>query len=164
MPRLSKKHPAYRTKDQILDDVAFVLGSQLSYGTRYLVCKQAASAWTEHEGKYKGCRLWSRKAFEHFKETANFKGLRHEHAVPKKVILAALLGLKNPTRADVAIWFEFLVAVVVTIEEDKLLNSQFKSSMPSEFNDPTSPLALDKLLRYRKCGIDVIGVEWPTRR
>jgi len=160
MPRLSKKNPAYRTKDQLVEDVTFVLNSPLSHGTKYVVCKQAASAWTEHEGKYKGCGLWSKKAFEQYTATASVKNLRHEHAVPKKVVLATLLRLQKPTKADVALWFEFLVAVVVTVKEDRQLNSRFESSMPSEFYDPASPSALDTLLRYKQCGIEALEVKW----
>jgi hypothetical protein len=160
MARLSKKNPAYRTKDQLLEDVAFVLNSPLSYGTKYVVCKQATSAWTEHEGKYKGCGQWSKKAFKQYEATASVKGLRHEHAIPKKVVLGALLNLHNPTKANVALWFKLLVAVVVTVEEDRLLNSRFKSSVPPEFYDSASPSGLDMLLRYKECGIEVLEVKW----
>ena len=160
MGRKSKKNPAYRTKDQLVDDVTIVLNAPLTYGTKYVVCKQAASEWTEHDGKYKGCCLWSKKALEQYKATFNVKNLRHEHAVPKKVVLAALLNLQNPTKTDVALWFKFLIAVVVTLEEDKLLNSRFKSSMPPEFYDADSPSSLDMLLRYKQCGIEVMEVKW----
>jgi hypothetical protein len=156
----AKKNPAYRTKEQLVQDVTTVLNAALTYGTKKVVCRQAASEWTEHSGKYRGCPYWSTKALEQYKTTSKVRGLRHEHAVPKKVVVTALLNLKNPTTQDVDLWFKFLVGVVVTLEEDKLLNLQFKSSMPPEFSDASSPSSLDPLLRYKKCGIEVVSVEW----
>jgi hypothetical protein len=76
------------------------------------------------------------------------KNLRHEHAVPKKVVVGTLLKLKNPTEKDVDLWFKFLIGVV-TKEEDKLLKSRFKSSMPPEFYNASSPSWLDMLIRYK---------------
>jgi hypothetical protein len=160
MGRKSIKHPAYRTKEQIVQDVTTVLNAPLTYGTKSAVCRHAASEWTEHSGKYEGCPLWSKKAYEQFAADGTVKNLRHEHAVPKKVVVGALLNLKNLTEKDVDLWFKFLIGVVVTKEEDKLLNSRFKSSMPPEFYDENGPSSLDRLLRYKHCGIEVIGMEW----
>ena len=160
MGRKSKKNPAYRTKEQLVKDVTIVLNAPLTYGTKYAVCRQAASEWTEHSGKYKGCTLWSKKAHEQFEENGTTKNLRHEHAVPKKVVIGALLNLRNPTEKDVGLWFKFLIGVVVTKEEEKLLNRRFKSSMPPEFYDASSSSSLDMFVRYKNCGIELIGMEW----
>jgi hypothetical protein len=160
MGRKSKKNRAYRTKEELVKDVTTVLNAPLTYGTKFFVCKQAASEWTEHSGKYKDCPLWSKKAFEAYQANSKVKDLRHEHAVPKKVVIDVLLNLQNPSEDDVSLWFKFLIGVVVTLEEDRVLNSRFKSSMPSDFLDEGSS-CLDPLLRYKKCGIEVVGLEWP---
>jgi hypothetical protein len=52
-----------------------------------------------------------------------------------------------------AICEKFLLAVVVTVEEDAFLNLDFPSSMPDEFHDATSEHHHDQWLRYKRCGI-----------
>jgi hypothetical protein len=159
-----KNNPAYRTNEQIVTDVTIILKTPVTYGTKKVVCRQAASAWTQHSGKYEGCVLWSKEAFEQYRVTSKVKGLRHEHAVPKKVVVDELLGLQEPSESEVSLLFLFLIGVVVTREEEKRLNKRFKSSMPREFYDGNSPSLLDVLLRYKKCGIEVGKVEWQACR
>ena len=109
-----------------MKDVTFVPNSPLTYGTKVVVCRQAASAWTEFDGKYRGCPYWSTKAMELSTINPKTKELRHEHAVPKKLFLDLLLKLKNPTAEDVERFFKaMLIGVVVTLEEERLLNSRY---------------------------------------
>src|SRR5205809_3353602 len=60
--RVSQKHPRYRTKEVIVNDIAFVLNAPLSYGSRWAVLRDAAWVWTEFHGKYKGCPYWTKMA------------------------------------------------------------------------------------------------------
>jgi hypothetical protein len=159
MPK-AKNNPAYRTQEQLVHDVTVILNTPVTYGTKKVVCWQAASEWTEHSGKYEGCPLWSKKAFDQYQANSEEKGLRHEHAVPKKVLVGELLGLQNPTEKDVGILFLFLIGVVVTVEENKILDSRFQCSMPQEFYDKKSSAFFDVLLRYKNCGIEVGKVDW----
>ncbi len=143
MARKSKKNPAYRTKEDMVKDIAFILNAPLTYGTKQVVCRQAAWEWTEFDGKYEGCPLWSKKAAERYAANPDTK-LIHEHAVPKKVVADLLLSLESPSEALVRTALKkLLIAVVVTPEEDAILNQYFKSSMPPEFHDATSPSELD---------------------
>lgn len=162
MARKSKKNANYRTKEVMARDLAVVLSADLSRGTRYSVCRQIASEWTELDGKYKGCRFWSKKAFELWEANPKAKCFRHEHAVPKKVVIELLLALDKPDAGFIyRVCEAFLIGVVVTMEEEKVLNARFNSAMPPEFSETNNPASLDPLLRYKQCGIEVIGVCWP---
>ncbi len=162
MARKSKKNPNYRTKEIMAKDLAVVLNADLSRGTKYAVCRQIASEWTELNGKYKGCRFWSSKAFELWEANPKAKCFRHEHAVPKKVVVELLLSFDKPDAGFIyRVCEAFLIGVVVTLEEEKALNARFNSTMPSEFGETNNPSNLDPLLRYKQCGIEVIGVTWP---
>jgi hypothetical protein len=178
MGRRSKKHPAYRTKEELVKDVTFVLNAPLTRGTKHVVCKEAFSTWSEFEGKYKGCRLWSRAAFEKLRKCAHWEDesiscrrwrtgirseLRHEHAVPKKVLMDLLLRLENPTEDTVCLCLDLAVGVVVTTEEEKRLNESFKSDMPEGSCGDGGPASLDPLARYKRCDIEVVELEWSKK-
>ena len=156
MGRISEKNPRYRTKEEIAKDLAFVLASHLSYGTKYAVLADATWVWTEFYGKIRGCPHWSKMAIMQDKVNPRAK-LRHEHAVPKKVVIELLMNLEPPTLDRVwDILNRFLIGVVVTPEEDAVLNSEFSSKMPPEFYDPKNPRYQDPLLRYKRYNIEVI--------
>ncbi len=159
MPRIPEKNPRYRTKQQIAEDVAFVLKSPLSYGTKFAVLKDACWVWTEFDGKYEGCRYWTKMAM--LARAADKKAkLIHEHVVPKKVVINILMDLREPTSEEVySILDRFLTGVVVTPEEDGLLNCDHRASMPPEFFDPDSPQYQDAWLRYapfKEHGIEIV--------
>jgi hypothetical protein len=63
-------------------------------------------------------------------------GLRHEHVVPRKVLLKCLL--ESPKVFSEAEVFEFLdrlcFAIIVTTEEDRLFVGELKSSMPQPWD------------------------------
>jgi hypothetical protein len=113
---------------------------------------QAASEWTEFDGKYLGCPYWSKRAIEHWNSTNTRKGLRHEHAVPKILVARLLLKLQNTTEEAVGrLLRSLLVAVIVTAEEDQRLNKKYRCSVPAAFYE-----TLDWRLRYQECDIDVM--------
>jgi hypothetical protein len=154
MARITDKHRRHRTKDQIVNDVALVLSSPLTYGTKFAVVNEVTWVWTEFDGKYKGCKYWTPMAVLQHRADRSAKRLRHEHIVPKKVVIDMLMKLDPPTPVAVRdICERFLIGVIVTIEEDAVLN-EFRSSMPPEFDDPTSPDYHNPWLRYQRCGIE----------
>jgi hypothetical protein len=158
MGRVTEKHPRYRTKDEIVRDVTFVLNSPLSYGTKWAVLRDVAWVWTEFYGKYKGCPYWTKTAL--MQHRVNPKAdFRHEHAVPKAVVMKMLLDLSAPTPEQVReICERLLVGVVVTREEDNDLNMKYGRSMPAEFFNPASPSYRDPWLRYKRLGIEVVDL------
>jgi hypothetical protein len=50
----------------------------------------------------------------------------------------------------------YAIGCVVLLEEDRLLNTRWRKSMPPDFDDPTSPLFLDPWARYRDAAIEII--------
>ena len=155
MGRVSCKSPRYRTKERMVEDVVFVLNvpeSTLSYGAKFAVLKNACWAWTEFDGKYEGCRYWSKKAADD--PTAQ---CIHEHAVPRSVVIEMLCALDDATSTKVREILErFLFGVVVTLGQDKQLNSTYRSTMPPDFSNPGHSDFHDPWLRYRKSNIEVV--------
>lgn len=150
-----------RTKQQIIEDVTFVLNSEMHRDTKRAVVKNAAWAWTSFSGKYKGCPDWTEAAHERYKQAEQGrkrKGLNHEHAVPIKVFFDMLVALPSPIQPETVerLFEKFMRGVVVTKEQHADLNKKFKNCMPSEFSAATS----DPLIRYAHCGLEVITVEW----
>lgn len=138
-------------------DLAFVLNAPLSYGTKWAVLRDAAWVWTEFHGKYKGCPYWTRMALMQYRIDPK-ADLRHEHAVPKTVVMRMLFDLRSPTADQVRqICKRFLLGVVVTREEDDVLNAEYGCTMPAEFFDPAHPQYLDPWLRYTRYNIEVVS-------
>lgn len=156
MAQIPVDNPRYRTKQELSVDVAKVLCSDLHHGTQFAVLKEVTWVWTEFTGKFNGCHYWTAAALRRFKRESSRKRLRHEHVVPKKVVIEMLFALDKPTAEKVrTILDKFLIGVVVTKEQDARLNAEYGKSMPPEFYDESSPLYQDPWLRYRKCNIKV---------
>ena len=154
MGRVSERHLRYRTKEQIVHDVAFVLSAPLAKGTKWAVLRDVAWVWTEFEGKYKGCRYWSKCARQQYLKSGS-SGLRHEHIVPKDVVIKMLLNLSSPTPEKVQeVCEKFLIGTVVTMHEDAVLRV-FLKIMPPAFDDPDSSDYHNPWLRYRLCNIEM---------
>ena len=140
-----------RTKQESAHDVVYTLASPMHYRTKRKVLDHVAWNWTVHDGKYEGCRLWTPAAIEHFKQHGR-KGLRHEHAVPRTLIIEALFAMDNPTQDAV---FELLdrlaVGVVVTKDEQATLDKDYQTTMPAGFDSEWDPL-----LRFVACGLEVV--------
>jgi hypothetical protein len=153
---MRQSNECFRTKEEIVHDVTFILNAPIHHGTKRAVLKNAAWRWTEFNGKYKGCPNWTERALAQHRRYPKRK-LVHEHAVPLKVIYHLLHELRPATEEAVKRIFENLLhAVIVTPEEDKMLGRQFKQSMPPGFDIPTGAAYWDPWLRYRECGIEVV--------
>jgi hypothetical protein len=157
----------FRTKNEIVADITYVLNAPLHYGTQEAVLRDACWVWTEYSGKYDGCEYWSKDAkiqeLRHLKHQIDSQEISyikriHEHVVPKRVVCKMLRELSPAMPESVReICDRFLHGVVVTLEEDAKLNqSKFRQTMPAEFFDPASPEYHDPWLRYKRCGIELI--------
>ncbi|MFC6875890.1 hypothetical protein ACFQZF_06105 [Flavobacterium myungsuense] len=79
--------------------------------------------------KYVGQPYWTKAAIEHYKQHRT-KGLRHEHAVPRKLIIKLLEESDKSKEAIFSILDNLVHAVIVTKEEATLLDKKWKSTMP----------------------------------
>lgn len=147
MARIPERNPRFRTKDQIASDLAVILNSPVSWGTQHAVIAEALWVWSEFDGKYAGCKNWSIRAWANRR---NIKGLRHDHAVPKKVLIAQLRELAGHATPEKVrdLFNHFCIGVVITLEEDRLLTKKgFNSALPAGETDPWS--------RYKAAGISL---------
>jgi hypothetical protein len=147
MARIVETNPRFRTKVQICSDVACVLNAQLSWGTQFAVLAEAFWVWSEFDGKYSGCRFWSVNAW---KQQHELRSLRHDHAIPKKVLVERLIQLRgDATETSVHKVLEsWCFGVVITkAEDDRLTSFGLRARMPSDW-DLADPWA-----RYRHAGI-----------
>jgi hypothetical protein len=119
---------------------------------------RAIWAWTERFTKYDQQRLpWSDNAKvllkdniklkEKNKKLKRYKGLRHEHMVPRKVLIEKIKNLKNKDEASIReILVKYSHAAIITKDEDDVLNSKkLNNTMPEGKDDIWS--------RYDACGI-----------
>ncbi len=143
---MNQTNPRYRPKGVLAQDIVMVLGLPLSYGTKYAVLDDALWKWSEFHGKYDGCFCWSAEALKVAEQT---KELRHEHLIPRGVLIAMLIS--NPPASAEALlsWLNSrCVGVVVTKAEDAKLNKAgLRSKMPADWDGK------DIWARYRAAGI-----------
>jgi hypothetical protein len=147
--RISPRSQQYRTKKVICQDLAVVLSHKaLHFGTKRAVVDQVLWVWSEFEGKYKGCRVWSMAA-----KAAGVKpkGLVHEHLVPRKIVRHKLFSIAKPTAVAIhRVLNRWCVGIVITKEEDQELNRLgLNASMPKDWNGH------DRWARYTEAGIAI---------
>lgn len=147
MGRIPESNPRFRTKGQICQDVCYVLNAPIPWGTQFAVVAEALWVWSEFEGKYRGCRQWSKSAQGKFTDE---RELRHDHAVPKKYLIGRLAERRGSATVErVRLLLDaHCIGVVITRDQDNLLTKKgLRASMPPGW-DGTDPLA-----RYRAAGI-----------
>lgn len=81
--------------------------------------------------KHVGQPYWTEAAIEHYKQYRT-KGLRHEHAVPRKLIIKLLEESDKSKEAIFSILDNLVHAVIVTKEEANKLDQKYKASTPQE--------------------------------
>jgi len=83
------------------------------------------------------------------------RNLRHEHMVPGEVIYRLIVAEGNTiTEARLADTLRrFGLRATITRDEDDLLTTRFRHTMPAEFWTANSPLAGEPLARYIVTGI-----------
>ncbi len=133
------------TREQLVADAVICIRSALSYRSKYALLDNICWMLSEHDGKYQGCRFWSRGALESGIE------LRHEHVVPRRVIISLLLDAQDATDERIRAVLQLCVGAVITKEEDQHLNAVgFRARMPEDW-DGSEPFA-----RYRAAGIELV--------
>jgi hypothetical protein len=106
--------------------------------------------------KYLGQPYWTKAAIENYKQHRT-KGLRHEHAIPRKLLIKLLEESDKSKEAIFSILDNLVHAVIVTEEEAKTLDQKWKSEMPIGFeitNDINVIFA-----RYKEANINVYYLE-----
>lgn len=149
MARIAPTSRLFRSRARICADMAEVLRSQtLHYGTKRAVVDQALWVWSEFDGKYAGCPIWSQAAKG---SGLKSKGLIHEHVVPREIVRTKLFDLTAPTPESVsAVMTEWCIGAVILKTEDDLLNrAGLNSRMPENWDGN------DRFARYRAVGIKI---------
>ena len=101
--------------------------------------------WTEAHGKYRGCRYWTRAALD-----ADQRQLAHEHVVPRRQLVRALIDLPTASEeAVVDLLTRMGVACVVTRNEHDRLPEA-----------PWAELVVNPWARYE--GVEVVDT-WAAR-
>ncbi|MWJ26727.1 hypothetical protein GPM19_00645 [Halomonas sp. ZH2S] len=133
MARISEKNARFRSKETICNDLARVLSADLSYGTKFAVVSEITWVWSEFDGKHKGCKYWSSKALQ---SGLPYRELVHEHIVPKKILINSIINdIENSPQKIYGFLQRFCVGVVVTRDEDFLLNAAgLRSKMPENWD------------------------------
>ena len=126
-------------------DAILTIGSSLTYGSKYALLDNVCWTLSELDGKYEGCRYWSTRAI------AQRADLRHEHSVPRRVLIGLLLAEPAPSEADVRRILDLCVGAVVTVDEDLALNAVgLRAKMPSGWDGE------DVFARYRAAGVELV--------
>jgi hypothetical protein len=164
MPPRGKNNPYYRTKEQLAEDVYNILLSEnLSIGAKHAVIHEVTWLWTEFNGKYTGCPYWSKKSSKYLHETEQKKSkiLRHDHIVPRNMIIKRLLyGHKMDSQELSNFLKKHLIGCVLLKEEDTYLNNiGYQRVMPQgwEFGE----FAWE---RYKEASIEVFKIDWEKRK
>lgn len=136
---MRKTNPRYRTKNQMIEDVLFAILSyrsgKLHYGGAHNIVFGLTHEWTQYNGLYEGNPLWSEKATEVYlslpKGSAPSQFFREEHVLPRKLLIAQLFSREDLTFEAVKTYVqEHLISVILTIEENKEMDRDYRSSMP----------------------------------
>lgn len=162
----ARNHKHFRTRPELARDLAIVMASPVTEGTKYGVFRDVAWTWTEGDGKYEGVSRWSKLALSLCRSNGGKKhGLRHEHATPIKVLHELVRPVcedDQPETVDAV--FRLLddlnIAVIITLTEQRMLDASYRDSMPSQFNDPASDNYRNPMLRFSECPkIEVVELQ-----
>jgi hypothetical protein len=134
-----------RDRDQLVRDAIIALDSAMSDGSKYALLDDVSWVLSELDGKYEGCRYWSARAL------AERTNLRHEHSVPRRVLIGMLLTEPAPSEAEVRRVLDLCVGAVVTVEEDRALNA---AGLPARI--PAGWDGEDVFARYRAAGVELV--------
>jgi hypothetical protein len=161
-----RSSPIHRDKSIICSDLAIVLGqacAKLSDGAKYAVIDQALQLWSAHDGKYEGCRYWTKEALFAKREHLRYNGqgltiphehrLIHEHIVPRKIIRDLLLTSSAPTATQIESLLDLYCvgAIITRPQDDQLTQAGLRDSMPHGWRPGG-----DMWARHRACGIQIV--------
>lgn len=154
--------------DAFCKDSAALMAGDFSQGTRRIVINAAIWQATEGDGrksKYVGGRFWSQGEIDDVKATgfANLsKRLRHEHVVPRGLVVSEIPSLQVPTPESVQRALDtYAIGCVVTLDEMRRLDRGLRKSMPDGWNDPGRAAGPDIRARYTKAQVAPVGtLQW----
>ncbi|NRY64160.1 hypothetical protein [Clostridium beijerinckii] len=170
---MRKEDKKFRTREEMICDSIFIIKAPLTYATKYAMIDNICWSWTEYNGKYKGCEYWSEGALKLLNELKKDnekidyqKHFRHEHIVPRKILIDKILSLTNLNEEIYKnILNKFMIGTVVTVSEDENLNSLgYRQKMPVEFFEINSPEYENEWLRYKKANIIVKKGSWSDNK
>ena len=152
--RLKYKYPTghkyFRSEKEFAKDLSLILAQPITLKTKINVINSVLWGWTERFGKYKGCR-GSYAAHKHY-NLHGYKGLRHDHAIPRNILVKMIVGKRTHLSANkmLKLLREFCVAVVITSKEDSQLSKAgLRQKMPKKWN------LKDLYARYKSVGIKI---------
>lgn len=142
-------------ENELIELAQFVIKSNFSLKLKRETLGLVCWKFSELNGKYDGVKYWSKNAKKlrenNTKTKKYFSGLRHEHVVPKKVLIEKLLSdYFNKSIKEIRNFFrDFCFAAIITKEEDNKYLKKYKQEMPIEFNWKKDQV----WLRYEKTGL-----------
>ncbi|WP_038244084.1 hypothetical protein [Virgibacillus salexigens] len=162
--RRAEKNRKFITKLDMVKSLSKVyqlyLTDELPLGNVHILLDDFLWGWTEYNGKHKGCKWWSDRAYEQYanREKNKTKGLIHDHVVPRNVIRHEVLEmLYNKCSNEDLYKFleENLIGCVITKEEDNMLrNLGLRDVLGSSLNSDTV------WNRYETAKISITKVIW----
>lgn len=162
MGRISPKNEIFMNKSTMISSILTLykshIDNSLPLANLLIILNHIMWAWTEYNGKYKGCTWWSEKAYEQFLDTSSYKGLRHDHIVPRKELKEEIIKIVEE-KCTFEELYEFLntylIGCVITHDEDKVINSiGLRDTLGSELTTD------NKWNRYKQANIKVKTIDW----
>lgn len=144
----------YDSEKTIIKDMNIVIKSKLSDNAKIELLHSLAWAYTENNGKIKGCKYWSEDAINKYKNGVKVE-FRHEHVIPRNIFVNSVLEKKCKITKKVL--DNRLVGCVVTADEAKRLDRKYKTTHPDNedfFN------IKNVWGRYEEVGIKYCEVKW----
>lgn len=149
--------PNPRSEKSIAKDLVLVLSSRLTLESKKSFINSLLWTWTERFGKYKGCRC-SVSAYRHYRRHKG-KGLRHDHSIPRKLIVEYFLTQKSSLTPRKVLRFlrKYCEGIVLTKKEDAILSKAgLRQRMPKgwDWDHPHAryKAAKIKLAKGKRCG------------
>ena len=156
-------NPRRRTKEEMVDDILIVRGAALSYAARYDVLHGITWQWSEFDGKYRGVAHWSDAALDRYiQHDGSTDGLRHEHIVPRSVVIAELMSGTGGHEAVRSYLDTHLLGAIVTESEMARLDRVYRRQMPKGYYGEGDPLHGDVWARYKVEQIPMLVATWDT--
>lgn len=121
--------------------------------------------WTERNGKYIGCAIWSKKSFDLLKQfdgkISKIQGvLVHEHIIPKNIITSNLMNCDKTLDSIKDILLKSKAAIILKEEDDILSKNGHRNNMPEYLKDKNllDFTKEDEFARYINTEIELIDV------
>lgn len=171
-----RKYRKYDSANEIIDEIysdfcvvckGHIISKQAVHDMASLVSWEL----TELNGKFEGCKYWTKKALEVYKNSKSKpkkdwqKELIHEHVIPRKFLIDYIMSCYDKESEPEKKYFDLVIACVVTKEENNVLNKKYKSLMPGDIKDIEDITEINRWERYIQSEIsDIREVKWDNAR